>query len=75
MELAKTGDKVIKDQFNGVELELSFDAQSRTGSVEYLDSNKVNSPVSATVKPAINAFWFAWYTFHPETEVYTVSKQ
>jgi hypothetical protein len=75
VELAKTGEKILRDQFNGVELELSFDAQSRTGSVEYIDSNSVNASVSGATKPAINAFWFAWYTFHPETEVYTASKQ
>lgn len=73
VELAKTGVKVLKDQFNGVELEINFDTQSRTGSVEYIDTSRVKSPASLTAKPAINAFWFAWYTFHPDTEVY-VSK-
>nr|WP_291831912.1 DUF3179 domain-containing (seleno)protein [Marinobacter sp.] len=25
---------------------------------------------SGTLLPATRAFWFAWYTFHPETAVF-----
>jgi hypothetical protein len=62
-ELSKYGGSELKDHFNGNDLLIRFDTSSRTG--EVIDEK------TGRTKPAVNAFWFAWYTFHPQTEVFT----
>ncbi len=59
-ELSRTKG-LIQDQFNGKELVIHYDQASH--------SARVND---ATGKPlaGINAFWFAWIAFHPETSVF-----
>ena len=85
-ELAKVGGEKLMDRFNGADLMISFNAQSRTGKIERLKPGKGTSTDDTNIKgaenksaseedsiifqPAVNAFWFAWYTFHPETDVY-----
>ena len=44
---------------------VEYDAAHRSGRV--LDANGQEIP-------SMIGFWFAWYAFHPETEVYTASK-
>ncbi|MBY4678515.1 DUF3179 domain-containing protein [Marinobacterium arenosum] len=61
-ELARTGQHELRDSFAGEQLLLRFDASARTGSITRLRDNQL--------LPAINAFWFAWYTFYPKTEVF-----
>lgn len=63
-ELAKHGGNRIADKFNGVDLEVQFDAFSRTG--------EIRLQAGGVPQPAVNAFWFAWYTFHPDTEVFVL---
>lgn len=60
-ELAKTTSP-LQDTVGKQVLRISFDANSRSGEVH--DSNG---------KPfhSINSFWFAWYAYHPSTEVFT----
>ena len=53
----------VKEKLNGVSLSVDFDKKSRTAIV-YDDMGKEY--------PSVVAFWFAWYTFHPETSVYKV---
>lgn len=68
-ELAKTDVGVIEDQLNGVNLQVKYNAKSRTGEVFNSETGQL--------WPTVNAYWFAWYTFHPETSVYetqTLSK-
>ena len=60
-ELKKADESVIYDMFQGQSLKIVFDSEHRSG--EILD--KTGKPV-----PSITNFWFAWYTFHPDTEVY-----
>lgn len=62
-ELAKLSGNELQDQFNGEELLLRFNAKNRTGEV-FLSPNQQS-------KPAVNAFWFAWFTFHPKTSVFS----
>ncbi|MCW8907277.1 MAG: DUF3179 domain-containing protein [Sedimenticola sp.] len=49
------------DRFAGEHLDLRFNPS--TGSLRILDRQGNELPV-------IRSFWFAWYAFHPETEVY-----
>lgn len=60
-ELEKTGKKSIKDQFNGKTLEIRYNAESK--SAEILDAE-------GKILPAITNFWFAWFAFNPDTEIF-----
>ena len=55
----------VKETLNGVSLTVDFDKTTRTAIV-YDDKGKEY--------PSVVAFWFAWYTFHPETSVYKARK-
>ena len=59
-DLTKAG-KTLADSFNGVDYTIAFDSPNRSATI-----------ISST-KPIvyITTFWFAWYAFHPETELYT----
>ena len=71
-ELAKYGGDRVVDRFNGAKLEIHFNAISRTGRVLHLgkETGESGSKLDSKVIPAVNAFWFAWFTFHPETGVF-----
>lgn len=60
-ELEKSGKKSIKDRLNGRELEIRYDAESKSAEIFDAEGN---------VLPAITNFWFAWFAFNPETEIY-----
>ncbi len=59
-ELTRTKGKT-SDQFVGQTLSVEFDPASQSAQIKGADGE---------VMPVINSFWFAWYAFHPETEVY-----
>ena len=59
-ELALVQSPVV-DTIAGQELVLAFDAVNRSGEIRTLDGELL---------PAINGFWFAWYAFHPDTEIF-----
>lgn len=59
-ELGKTGGR-ITDQFNGITIYVTFDKANGSGHVES----------QGKALKQMTAFWFAWYTFHPDTSVYT----
>ena len=61
-ELTKTGKRVIQDNFAGQSFKVSFDPNNRDGQI--VDSK-------GRVQASVNSFWFAWYAFHPKTEVYS----
>lgn len=52
----------FEDQFRGVEFIVNFDEENDSASV----TNDAGEEL-----PTMLAFWFAWYAFHPGTEVYT----
>lgn len=54
----------LLDTVAGKSLRIEYDLPSRTGRV-FSDSNEELL--------VINSFWFAWYGFHPHTEVYSFS--
>jgi len=49
------------DSLGGRAIIVNYDAESQAGTV--LDDN-------CTVLPSTTLYWFAWFNFHPETEVY-----
>jgi hypothetical protein len=51
----------VADQVNGRRITVRFNAQSRSASV--VDEN--GKPI-----PSVTAYWFAWYAFHPDTQVF-----
>lgn len=63
-DLTKAG-TTLEDNFNGVDYTIAFDSPNRSAKI-----------VSST-KPIIyiTTFWFAWYAFHPETELYQTKSQ
>lgn len=60
-ELAEHGDRVLEDRIGGKKVSVHFDAE--VPSAELRDE-------SGKLIPATRAFWFAWYTFHPETQIF-----
>lgn len=54
----------IADEVGGTDLRVEFDAANRTGRVLDGDGEEIPSTI---------AFWFAWYAFYPQTEVYAIN--
>lgn len=63
-ELKKVPRK-LSDQFRGQQIEVLFDRKNQTARIFDAGGKEL---------PTVIAFWFAWYTFHPDTEVFTGSK-
>ena len=52
----------ISDQLGGQAITIHFNPQSRSASVTDADGKPL---------PSVMAYWFAWYTFHPKTKIFT----
>ena len=65
-ELSKQNKSIITDTFSGEKLSIEFDAENQSA-VIYSSQHKA--------LPSITLFWFAWYAFHPETEIYKYTKR
>lgn len=63
VELAKLGGNKVSDIFQGKSIQIEYDSEANTG--------LVRDKSTGEVLPSVNAFWFAWYTFHPEGDVFT----
>lgn len=61
VELAKIKDGKTTDTLGGKTLTVRFDAGHRTGAVFDAQGKEI---------PTVTAFWFAWYAFHRDTEVF-----
>lgn len=61
-ELSRAEGDVLKDTFNGISVEVRFDAENRDGQIFSADGKPLKT---------VNGFWFAWFAFHPDTDVYT----
>lgn len=61
VELRKAGKASFDDQINGRQYRVLWDAEHEIASLEKPDGEKVTTTV---------AYWFAWYAFYPETEVF-----
>ncbi len=61
IELEKNGKSKFSDRVNGKNITVSWDGKNRA--VRIFDS-------SGNEIAGIQGFWFAWFAFHPDTEVY-----
>lgn len=61
-ELSRMGTEELNDAFAGRVLRIQFDAVNQTARAFDADGQQL---------PGILGFWFAWYAFHPDTEVFT----
>lgn len=64
-ELSRTGQREIRDTFAGRPLRIRFDQSAESARVFDEDGTEL---------AAVTGFWFAWYAFHPTTEVFTVGR-
>ncbi len=60
-ELARTGATLIRDRLAGSEILVRFDPESQSARAFGGDGVQL---------PAVTAYWFAWYAFHPDTAVF-----
>ncbi|MDD2919513.1 DUF3179 domain-containing protein [Rhodoferax sp.] len=60
VELGKTNG-LVTDQLAGTRLTIRFDRAASRATVHAADGRKL---------PGVVAYWFAWYTFHPDTAVF-----
>ena len=61
VELAKTNRTRIRDTVARQPIDILFDPVNRTGKVMDTSGKEI---------PTVISFWFAWMTFHPESEVF-----
>jgi hypothetical protein len=64
-ELAKTKG-VVDDRIGEQAIRVRFDAEHENARAE---------TAAGEALPAVVGFWFAWYAFHPETEVYKAKRR
>ena len=60
-EIDKAGKARFSDSFAGQRFTIQWDRSNQSARIHDAEGN---------LMPAIEGFWFAWFTFHPETEVY-----
>ncbi len=60
-ELEKRSNSVVEDLFQGLNLFIEFDEESQSAEIKDEKGNII---------PTIMNFWFAWYAFYPDTEVF-----
>lgn len=61
----KIGPAHFSDQLNGKHFEIQYDQRNRT-------ARAINKQGSESA--SVLTFWFAWYAFHPDTEIYKAKK-
>ena len=59
-EIAKTGETQLRDTIGGAEVVIHWNAAAQSAHAEW-QNDKGES---------VRAFWFAWYAFHPQTEIF-----
>ena len=63
-EELRDGPERFTDHFRGQQIEVHFDRRNQTARIFDHNGNEL---------PTVIAFWFAWYAFHPDTDVYSGS--
>lgn len=61
-ELLRSGSPSIYDNFAGRTLRINIDFNNKDGQVVDARTNQVVN--------SVNSYWFAWYAFHPNTNIY-----
>ena len=56
----------LKDHVSGQQITVHFNPQTRSAFITDTDSNPL---------PSVMAFWFAWYGFHPKTQVFSAEPE
>ena len=64
-ELEKSSAR-FTDDLNGTRFEVLYDSANETARIIAENGNEL---------PTLMAFWFAWYAFHPDGEVYSAEKR
>ena len=64
VELNKHGHSSFKDKINGREFVIHWNQEHQAGRIFDTEGSEVT---------VITGFWFAWYAFHPETQVFKAS--
>ena len=59
-ELARSSD-VVEDEVAGQKVVVRFNSEARSGGVFSEDGKEIPSTI---------AYWFAWTSFYPESEIY-----
>ena len=65
-ELRLHANPIFEDTLNGVRYKVIWDSDAESATIESLDDNNILTPTVA--------FWFAWYNFHPESEIFKASE-
>ena len=60
-ELAKHGESRFSDNLAGVQITVHWDKTAQSAKVINSDGREI---------PTVTSFWFAWFTFHPDTEIF-----
>lgn len=60
-EIDKAGQSVIQDEFAGNLYKIEWDKSNQRASISDAKGERI---------AAIEGFWFAWFAFHPQTEVF-----
>ena len=60
-ELSGNGLSRFEDQLNGKRLVIHWNEDAQSGRITDSGGEQL---------PAISSFWFAWYTFHPDTQIF-----
>lgn len=53
--------KVVEDQINGRQVKIKYDREANSAAVYDAKGEKI---------AAVTLYWFAWYAFHPDTEIF-----
>ncbi len=62
VELEKNGASLFVDEIGGESVQIHWESEARSAYITTMEGE----PVVSTI-----AFWFAWFTFHPDTKVFT----
>lgn len=65
VELNKTKEVPFYDEFNGKKYKISWNKEHQSGRIYAPEGNQL---------PTISAFWFAWFTFHPDTLLFRTNQ-
>lgn len=57
--------KIIQENIDGLTVQIHHDRSTESAHVTDLNGNML---------PSVSTYWFAWYAFHPETELYGLTE-